>query len=851
VEYVSFESSISSLDVFYPLKSNTRYSARTHLKARGCASQKSTCRTNRTRHPLCAYAIYEHRWTLRKLFATLHTKQIYFDFNLTQYILLFIISQAIVTWPNVSNASQLSVTPYTYGEEESGFIFTEVDYLDDNNIPVLTRHFNSKNTHWDIGLGPGWLTNFHRRVLAKNSQRVNILDSNGMILVFTSAEVENRWNHPEKGYIELDNGKIVWHATDGFKYVFNGPHLISIVNNNYRKMTLIYKNKLLYQVKLTEIQNQIENSSKYNSIYFRYKPLSKSSTINPKIQSVFFDSEQILKYSYNGNQLRNVLYSTANRNIKEKVASWSSDYINIAFDDNPHPLLERVRSNHTDKVEYRVVYDETHTEFRIWKTQNNTQSEIYNSLNDNETTKYLKGSNSSTSTQTSRIPTIMTMKRALKAVLNKRSDKHIPEFHTKVKSTSTRALESDNIHQFYTVTIPGPTCTNCKTNVIVVAVDSTGHMTGLAFNGKATTWDIITGSNPTTYYTTTYKEQGILERHNSIHSSVKKLHKHSSAKESQQLNVVKTKIIQRDLKERPVTLESDDLGTVKVDYSPDSILVTHQSINQIKLADNSILQPTRLSRLHERQTRIGLAGKETKRILAIELFRRNHDTNSCQIITSEPTIFSDLEPEPTNATNIDSALDDESAYDCQESENIANIREETHSAQFSTLGGLSTQFLDITPANCQSFFEIPNAIQRGSLIENAVAQSDRYSSALSTVRWFPSIDFVQDRTAIVQTSRDLTATTYIERPDRLYNILVREAELVNTRFLEPLTLNGHVTAIDGNQSTTIRQNDIDQIRMEIIIQQGEATDEQLIQISRAALEIMNVHGITLEIIEIP
>jgi len=158
-------------------------------------------------------------------------------------------------------------------------------------------------------------------------------------------------------------------------------------------------------------------------------------------------------------------------------------------------------------------------------------------------------------------------------------------------------------------------------------------------------------------------------------------------------------------------------------------------------------------------------------------------------------------------------LDDDSAYDCQESENIANIREETHSAQFSTLGGLSTQFLDITPANCQSFFEIPNAIQRGSLIENAVAQSDRYSSALSTVRWFPSIDFVQDRTAIVQTSRDLTATTYIERP--------------------------------------VRQNDIDQIRMEIIIQQGEATDEQLIQISRAALEIMNVHGITLEIIEIP
>jgi len=320
----------------------------------------------------------------------------------------------------------------------------------------------------------------------------------------------------------------------------------------------------------------------------------------------------------------------------------------------------------------------------------------------------------------------------------------------------------------------------------------------------------------------------------------------------------------------------------------DSILISHESINEIILTKNQNInkyQSSRLNDIPDRRARVGLAGEESKRILAIESFRRSHDASSCQVATSEPSIFGELESDQSGSTDLGSNDDNYNEEECEGSESPSNSREETFNTLFTsltnavtdsldntvsdstesilsdslgnefsdplTINGISTQFLDIRPENCQSFFQIPNGIQRGNLIENAVAQSDRYSSALSTVRWFPSVDFIQDRTAIVQASRDLTATTYTERPDRLYNILVREAELINTRFLEPLSLNGYVSAIDGNQSTTIRQNDIDQIQMEIIIQHGVATDEQLAQISRAALEIMNVHGIQLQIIEIP
>ena len=320
----------------------------------------------------------------------------------------------------------------------------------------------------------------------------------------------------------------------------------------------------------------------------------------------------------------------------------------------------------------------------------------------------------------------------------------------------------------------------------------------------------------------------------------------------------------------------------------DSIQISHESINEIILTKNQNInkyQSSRLNDLPDRRARVGLAGEETKRILAIESFRRNHDVNSCQAVTSEPSIFGELESNQSESTDLGSIDNDHNEEECVGSESPPNSREESFNPFFTsltseiagslnntisdsassilsdslghdinetlTINGISTQFLDIRPEDCQSFFEIPNGIQRGSLIENAVAQSDRYSSALSTVRWFPSVDFVQDRTAIVQTSRDLTASTYTERPDRLYSIIVREAELINTRFLEPLTVDGYVSATDGNQSTTIRENDIDQIRMEVIIQQGVATDEQLVQINRAALEIINVHGIALQVIEIP
>ena len=807
---------------------------------------------------------------------------------------LLLIFQAVLFWPLTSLATQLSITPYFYDGIRSDFILKEVDYWDENKNPLLIRHFNSRNTNWDIGLGPGWMTNFHVRILSKNSQYIKVLDENGIVLTFSASDTENQWTHPHRGQIQSSSSINIWHTNEGQIYSFKGPYLIKLYKGNDQEINLKYKNGYLKSVEYTIVSIQPQDELETGKLSFQYDTTSNfdsTETLNrtpktqiPRIKTVHFNTGQILKYSYNHNRLATVSLSNSNTDNPENNWPWTSKYTYEEINNKPFLLLQSVSSDSNEEIKYDIQYNNQFHDFKIWKNENDHKILILDSLNDTKKHEIDSGDNLKLPINPGNLSTIRS-KNALHNVLKGRPNSH----------SGNSKYYSD--YQIYNIALPRVLCSNCVHNTLAVAMDSTGHLTGLAYGGKATAWINTDELNPDIYYTTEYDEIRSTPGRPIRPLTVSRRSKHGSTMDNQLSKIEETKILIRDSDNRPVELEFGKLGSVKIDHftapsqwtldSDDSITnnpihgnqlrITHESINQLTLANIHSSQNLRFNQIPNRQSRVATVGNETKRILAIESFRSLHDTQSCQVISDNSTIPDDPQQDSSASSESENTFQELTAEECEESEILTNNLASTsntngflpiaslttpltHSlidlpilslTNYTTIDRSPTLFLDIRPEECQSYFSIPNAIQRGSLIENAVAQSDRYSSALSTVRWFPSVDFIQNRTAIVQSSRDLTASTYTERPERLYNLLVREAELVNTRFVEPLSTNGFVSAIDGNQSTTIQQNDIDEIRMEIIIQQGTATNEQLVHINRAAQEIFNLHGITMQIIEIP
>lgn len=226
---------------------------------------------------------------------------------------------------------------------------------------------------------------------------------------------------------------------------------------------------------------------------------------------------------------------------------------------------------------------------------------------------------------------------------------------------------------------------------------------------------------------------------------------------------------------------------------------------------------------------------------------------SCIAVLPEPEVA----PSPIenqNPASINTGENSETnESECTSSENRDSSaqslnRPTSQPSGFSIPGSLS---LDLRPEECNSYFDFRSPIARGSAIEDAIALHDRYATATPTVQWFPSIDFTLDNTAIVQVSRDLTSATYTNNPDILFRLLLQEADNLRENFIEPLETEGFVTANESAESTTIHRSDIDGYRIELIVQSGRMTALQATAIARAAQDLRDNHGITLQVIEIP
>jgi YD repeat-containing protein len=161
--------------------------------------------------------------------------------------------------------------------------------------------------------------------------------------------------------------------------------------------------------------------------------------------------------------------------------------------------------------------------------------------------------------------------------------------------------------------------------------------------------------------------------------------------------------------------------------------------------------------------------------------------------------------------------------------------------------------IDLRPSSCKSYFIEYNSIDRGVEIENGLFKHSRYASLIATVRSFPVVDFIDDREVVAVYSKDLNSRSYdpLLNPEGLYKSIVLDADKANRLFLNELETAGFVTAKENGQVTTLYKNQIDSLRMELVIQAGMATPSHLAQIESARQTLWSQHKIRLVVVQIP
>ena len=199
--------------------------------------------------------------------------------------------------------------------------------------------------------------------------------------------------------------------------------------------------------------------------------------------------------------------------------------------------------------------------------------------------------------------------------------------------------------------------------------------------------------------------------------------------------------------------------------------------------------------------------------------------------------FHDCEDEPINNDDDKLCSPEESAIPAFDSPPILNI---------------STQ-IDIRPENCHSFFDDYRHTRRGLRIESALAGTDEFRSTTPTVANFPIVDFVDGTHAQIVKSKDLTAQIYAagSAEHTLFDSIMQDAEDISSKFLTELQEKQLIKATADGESTIIRNGEIADISLNIVVQAGMATSEQIHHISRARAEIIQRYGFELKVIEIP
>ena len=161
--------------------------------------------------------------------------------------------------------------------------------------------------------------------------------------------------------------------------------------------------------------------------------------------------------------------------------------------------------------------------------------------------------------------------------------------------------------------------------------------------------------------------------------------------------------------------------------------------------------------------------------------------------------------------------------------------------------------IDLRPSDCGSFFDQYSGMERGFKIESGFSSFQPYRKDLQTVRNFPVIDFLAQGEARIMISRDLLSATYRQEgaPNGLYDKLIQDAKAIDRKLIQPLKENGFVSATENGKTTTLQSDDFNQLVLELVVQHGVASINQIAQIERARVDLLKQYGIVLRVIEIP
>lgn len=208
--------------------------------------------------------------------------------------------------------------------------------------------------------------------------------------------------------------------------------------------------------------------------------------------------------------------------------------------------------------------------------------------------------------------------------------------------------------------------------------------------------------------------------------------------------------------------------------------------------------------------------------------------------SSDTTVPTDTDEAPTTTASSDP------------SEQCDTQTAGSHTFQPNPYGG-SQITLDARPQSCESYFVEYYGTRRGSEIETGLHLHPPYDNMQATLRTFPIIDFVDASTLYVVHSRDLGNRTFnsASRPNALFNQLMNDGEDIQTRFLDVLEEQGSISASELGQTTTLHAEQLRPVTLQLVIRDGIASAEHWTQIALAREQLMQRHGVILEVVIIP
>ena len=130
----------------------------------------------------------------------------------------------------------------------------ESDYQSPSSRLQFNRHYNSHLSDHNVGLGYGWRSSYHTRIVKLTTGGYTVTQSNGAELQFTEKSIDTNNNvvfravNPAYGFIRLENNHTLWTLNDDRVMTFSGSYLVRIDYPGHQYLTLRYKNGLLAAV---------------------------------------------------------------------------------------------------------------------------------------------------------------------------------------------------------------------------------------------------------------------------------------------------------------------------------------------------------------------------------------------------------------------------------------------------------------------------------------------------------------------------------------------------------------------------------------------------------------------------